>query len=93
LHCHSVASAEGSNAAHQLPDPTLKYKGMLVSFAAYKNHGSFFQASYAVIRKFHKELRNFDLSTGTIRFALDKPLPAALLRKMVKARIAEKERK
>jgi uncharacterized protein YdhG (YjbR/CyaY superfamily) len=73
--------------------PTFKYKGMLVSFAAFKNHCSFFPASYAVIRKFQKELKNFTVSKGTIRFPLDKPLPAALVKKMVRARLAEKERK
>lgn len=72
--------------------PTFKYKGGLVAFAAFKNHCSLFPMSYAVINAFKKELRDFTVSKGTIRFAVDKPLPAALLRKMVKARIAEKER-
>jgi len=61
--------------------PTFKYTGMLVSFAAFKHHCSFFPASYAVIRKFHKELKNFEVSKGTIRFPLDKPLPAALVKR------------
>jgi uncharacterized protein YdhG (YjbR/CyaY superfamily) len=47
--------------------------------------------SYAVIAAFKKELTNFTVSKGTIRFPLDKPLPAALLKKMVKARVAEKK--
>lgn len=73
--------------------PTFKYKGMLVSFAAFKNHCSFFPASYAVMKKFEKELKKFEVSKGTIRFPLDKPLPVALVKKMVKARLAEKARK
>jgi uncharacterized protein YdhG (YjbR/CyaY superfamily) len=73
--------------------PTFKYKGGLVAFAAFKNHCSFFPMSYAVINAFTRELRDFPVSKGTIRFPLDKPLPAALVKKMVKARIAEKERK
>jgi len=73
--------------------PTFKYKGMLVSFAAFKNHCSFFPASYAVIKKFQKDLNNFEISKGTIRFPLDKPLPATLVKKMVKARLAEKAAK
>ncbi|HYA25110.1 MAG TPA: DUF1801 domain-containing protein [Terriglobales bacterium] len=73
--------------------PTFKYQGMLVSFAAFKNHCSFFPASYAVIRKFQKELKRFEVSKGTIRFPQDEPLPAGLVKKMVRARIAEKERK
>ena len=73
--------------------PTFKYKGGLVAFAAFKNHCSLFPMSYAVIRKFHKELKNFQVSKGTVRFPLDKPLPASLLKRIVRARIAEKERK
>jgi len=73
--------------------PMFRYKGGLVAFAAFKHHCSFFPMSYAVIRAFKKELKPFTVSKGTIRFPRDKPLPAALLRKMVKARLAEKERK
>jgi len=73
--------------------PMFRYKGGLVSFAAFKDHCSFFPMSYAVIKAFKKELKPFPVSKGTIRFPLDKPLPAALLKKMVRARLAEKERK
>jgi len=73
--------------------PMFRYKGGLVAFAAFKDHCSFFPMSYAVIRAFKNELKAFTVSKGTIRFPLDKPLPAALLKKMVKARLAEKERK
>ena len=73
--------------------PTFKYKGGLVAFAAFSNHCSLFPMSYSVIETFQKELKNFEVSKGTIRFPLDKPLPAALVKKMVKARLAEKDRK
>jgi uncharacterized protein YdhG (YjbR/CyaY superfamily) len=73
--------------------PTFKYKGMLVSFAAFKNHCSFFPASYAVIRKFRNDLKNFEVSKGTIRFPLYRHLPATLVKKMVRARLAEKNAK
>jgi uncharacterized protein YdhG (YjbR/CyaY superfamily) len=46
-----------------------------------------------VISAFKKELKDFRVSKGTIHFPVDKPLPAALLKKMVKARIAEMESK
>jgi uncharacterized protein YdhG (YjbR/CyaY superfamily) len=73
--------------------PAFKYNGPLVYFAAFTNHCSFFPASLAVIKAFQKELQKFELSKGTIRFPVDKPLPASLVKKMVKARLAEKESK
>jgi uncharacterized protein YdhG (YjbR/CyaY superfamily) len=72
--------------------PTFKYKGMLASFAAFSNHCSLFPGAGPTI-EFKNELKNFQTSKGTIRFAPNKPLPATLLKKLVKARIAENERK
>ena len=72
--------------------PTFKYKGMLASFAAFSNHCSLFPGSGPTI-EFKNELKNFQTSKGTIRFAPNKPLPATLLKKLVKARIKENERK
>jgi uncharacterized protein YdhG (YjbR/CyaY superfamily) len=72
--------------------PTFKYKGMLASFAAFSDHCSLFPGAGPTI-EFKNELKNFRTSKGTIRFALDKPLPTTLLRRLVKARIAENERK
>jgi uncharacterized protein YdhG (YjbR/CyaY superfamily) len=73
--------------------PAFKYEGLLVSYAAFSRHCSFFPMSKAVMETFKDELKDFPQSKGTIRFATDKPLPVALVKKMVKARIAEKERK
>jgi len=73
--------------------PTFRYKGPLVGFAAFSNHCSLFPMNPAVIEAFRNELKDFDTSKGTIRFPVDKPLPAALVKKLVKARIAEKEHK
>jgi len=73
--------------------PTFKYKGGLVAFAAFSKHCSLFPMSYAVIREFNQELKDYHTSKGTIQFPVDKPLPAVLVKKMVKARIAENERK
>ncbi len=72
--------------------PTFEYKGMLASFAAFSNHCSLFPGAGPTI-EFKNELKNFQTSKGTIRFAPDKPLPASLLKKLVKARIKENERK
>jgi len=72
--------------------PTFKYKGMLASFAAFSDHCSLFPGAGPTI-EFKNELKNFQTSKGTIRFAPNKPLPATLLRRLMKARIAENERK
>src|SRR5436309_16024176 len=71
--------------------PTFKYKGPLVGFAAFPNHCSLFPMSPAVIEAFKSELKDFHTSKGTIRFPVDKSLPAALVKKLVKARIAEND--
>ena len=73
--------------------PTFKYKGPLMAFAAFSNHCSLFPMSGSLLEAFKNELKAFQTSKGTIRFPVDKPLPAALVRKLVKARIAQNERK
>src|ERR1700690_3323653 len=73
--------------------PAFRYKGALVAFAAFSDPCSFFPMSAALIEAFKKDLEGYSLSKGTIRFPLDKPLPAALVKKFVKARIAQNERK
>lgn len=62
---------------------------ILVYYAAFKEHYSLFPASKQVIADFEEELRNYPTSKGTIRFPMDKPLPTALVKKIVKARLAE----
>ena len=69
-----------------------KYKGMLMWYAAFSDHCSLFP-KVSVIEKFKKELKDYRVSKGTIHFPVNKPLPAALLKKMVKARFAEMEGK
>lgn len=73
--------------------PMFKYKGSLVAFAAFSKHCSFFPMNSSLIKVHEKELRNFQTSKGTIRFPMDKPLSASLIKKMVKARIAQNEQK
>ncbi len=63
----------------------------LVGFGAAANHCAFYPMSSHIVKEFKDELKNYDTSKGTIRFQPDKPLPAALVRKVVKARIAENE--
>lgn len=65
--------------------PSYKLNGYLVGFGAGKNHCSFYPG--AVVQDFKVDLASFDLSKGTIRFQADRPLPAALVKKIVKLRI------
>jgi uncharacterized protein YdhG (YjbR/CyaY superfamily) len=69
--------------------PTYKYFGPLVHFAAFKNHCSFVVVSKTLIPAFKKELAAFEKSGRTIHFTIDNPLPSALIKKMVKMRVAE----
>jgi len=87
----SAAPAEATEAI-SYGIPTFKYKGPLIWFAAFSNHCSLFPTA-SVIEAFKNELKGFDTSKGTIHFPVDQPLPAALVKKMVKARMAEKEQK
>ena len=71
--------------------PAFRLDGrMLVAFGAAAKHCAFYPGSFPL--EAHKdELKDYDTSKGTIRFQADKPLPLALVRKLVKARIAENE--
>jgi uncharacterized protein YdhG (YjbR/CyaY superfamily) len=68
--------------------PAFKHKGVLVWFAAFSNHCSLFPTA-SMIEKFKSELKGYSPSKGTIQFPTDKPLPAALVKKIVKARVAQ----
>jgi uncharacterized protein YdhG (YjbR/CyaY superfamily) len=61
----------------------------LVAFGAAANHCAFYPMSSSTLAAYKEELENYDTSKGTIRFPANKPLPATLVRKLVKARIAE----
>jgi uncharacterized protein YdhG (YjbR/CyaY superfamily) len=70
--------------------PAVRLNGrLLVGFAAWSNHCSFYPMSSKTLKKFRNELRNFQTSKGTLRFSPDKPMPVALVKKLLKARIAE----
>jgi uncharacterized protein YdhG (YjbR/CyaY superfamily) len=66
-----------------------RQNGMLVGFGATSHHCAFYLMSSATVEAHAAELKDYDTSKGTIRFQADKPLPAALVRKLVKARITE----
>ena len=73
--------------------PTYKYKGMLVCFAAFAKHCSLFLATSSIPEPIREELKDHLASKGTIQFPVDKPLPDALVKKIVKARVAQNEAK
>ena len=72
--------------------PAFKHKGVLVWFAAFSDHCSLFPTA-AVIEEFKNDLKGFSTSKGTIHFPTDKPLPTALVKKLLKARVAQIESK
>ena len=70
--------------------PAFKRKNILVWFAAFSDHCSLFPTA-SVIAEFKDELKGYTTSKGGIHFPVDKPLPTALVRKLVKARMAQNE--
>jgi uncharacterized protein YdhG (YjbR/CyaY superfamily) len=70
--------------------PAFKQKRVLVWYAAFSNHCSLFPTA-AIIEKFKNDLKTFSKSKGTIHFPTDKPLPTTLIKKLVKARVAQAE--
>jgi uncharacterized protein YdhG (YjbR/CyaY superfamily) len=73
--------------------PSFQYNGGLVAYAAFKGHCSFFPMGSSAIEEFAEELKGFRVSKGTIQFPLDKPLPASLVKKMVRACVKRNEAK
>ena len=73
--------------------PAFRYKGALLGYAAAANHCGLYPMNPAIIEAFKDDLKNYETSKGTIRFPVDKPLPASLIRKIVKARVAEQDAK
>jgi uncharacterized protein YdhG (YjbR/CyaY superfamily) len=71
--------------------PTFKLGRPVVAFGAAKNHCSLYVMSAAVMDARRDELKGYDTTKGTIHFSAGKPLPTALVKKLVKARIRENE--
>jgi uncharacterized protein YdhG (YjbR/CyaY superfamily) len=68
--------------------PAFRHAEIVIWFAAFANHCSLFPTA-RVIEEFKADLKPYTLSKGTIQFPTDKPLPATLIKKMVKARLAQ----
>lgn len=69
--------------------PAFRLNGVLVYYAAFKDHCSFFVAGAQTRRKFAEELAPFESGKGTLHFTPERPLPAGLVTRIVKARVAE----
>jgi uncharacterized protein YdhG (YjbR/CyaY superfamily) len=87
----SVAPAE-ANETISYRIPAFKHKRVLVWFAAFSDHCSLFPTA-SVVRMFKNQLEGFSTSKGTVHFPTGKPLPIGLIKKMVKARVAQCESK
>lgn len=86
----SVAPKAEECISYQLPAFRLDGR-MLVFFGAARNHCAFYPGSFP-IEALKEELAAYDTSKGTIRFQAHRPLPVTLVRKLVKARIAQNQR-
>jgi len=73
--------------------PAFHYKGALVAYAAFKNHCSLFPMQASLIDEMRDELKGYRTSKGTLQFPRETPLPAPLIKKIVKARIFENKLK
>lgn len=72
--------------------PAFKYRGHpLVGYAAFSGHCSFFPMSPAVVEAHKGDLEGYKTAKGTIQFTIDRPLPASLVKKIVKARMKEND--
>lgn len=82
------AAAPGAKEKISYQMPAFDLEGNLVYFAAFKKHIGFYPTSSG-IEAFRRELSAYDVSKGTVRFPLDKPLPLKLISRIVKFRVLE----
>lgn len=86
------AAAPGAEECLSYGLPAFRLNGRsLVAFGAWSNHCAFYPMSSATVKRFQARLHDFETTKGTIRFSPDKPLPAALVKAMVRARVAEND--
>jgi uncharacterized protein YdhG (YjbR/CyaY superfamily) len=82
------ASAPQAEEAISYQMPTFKLNGNLVYFAAWKNHIGFYPTSSAT-EAFKEELSDYEVTKGTVKFPINKPIPFDLVKKMVRYRVKE----
>ncbi|HYM40468.1 MAG TPA: DUF1801 domain-containing protein [Thermoplasmata archaeon] len=69
--------------------PAFRQHGLVVYYAAFRDHCSLFVPSTAIRRRFAAELKPFEAGKGTLRFTPERPIPADLVTRLVRARVAE----
>lgn len=81
-------AAPGAEESLKWGQPALSYEWILFQFAAFKNHISLYPTP-SVVKAFEKELSEYKISSSTIQFPLDKPLPLPLIDKIAALRVQE----
>ena len=85
------AAAPGATELIAWDMPAFKQGRLLVGYAAFKDHCSFFPMSVAVMRRYAAELKKYVVTKGSIHFSVAKPPPTTLVKKLVRTRIVENE--
>src|SRR5437667_10743488 len=87
-----LAAAPGAEECISYGIPAFRLNGRsLVFFGAWANHCALYPGSSTTLKKFRGDLKGFQITKGTIRFSSDNPLPLAVVKKLVKARIVENQ--
>jgi uncharacterized protein YdhG (YjbR/CyaY superfamily) len=90
----AAATTAPRGARNEVSRKPIKVGGKAVcGFAAFKEHLSYFPPSGSVLPQLTKELARYSMTKGALRFAIDKPLPHTLVKKLIAVRLAELQRR